>query len=271
MPADHVLSTVLTSTDAEVAVAAARAGAGVVRAAFGHPTTRHAKGAGDFATDADLGSEHAIRTVLAAARPDDGFLGEETGAAGGTASRRWSVDPLCGTLNFAAGVGPFGVNVALADFESGSTLAAAVADPLTGEVFWCDPSGAFARAGAGEDVRLVPTAESRLVDVDVDRADNLVGPRLVADPEFRATFAARVSSTSLALAWVATGRRAGYVTDGTPSGSVHFAAGIALCEAAACVVTDVYGGPVPGGRGLIAAADEATAERLRTLVGRTRA
>ena len=269
MPANHTAHTVLTSTDAEVALAAARAGAKVVRTAFGQPVTRHAKGPGDFATDADLASERAIKEVLVAARPADGFIGEETGPLGGAAARRWYVDPLCGTLNFAAGTAPFGVNVALSDVESETILAAAVADPLTREILWSDASGAYLRDKAGADFRLAPTSDSRLVDVDVDRSDNVVGPNLVAHPDFRATFAARVSSTSLALAWVAAGRRAGYVTDGTPAGSVHFAAGIALCEAAGCVVTDVHGGPVLGGRGLIAAADATTAERLRALVGRT--
>jgi fructose-1,6-bisphosphatase/inositol monophosphatase family enzyme len=223
----------------------------------------------DFATAADLQAEDAIRRVIAEARPMDGFVGEEAGVAVGTTGRRWLVDPLCGTLNFAAGTPPFCVNVALAEIASGSVLAAAVADPLTREVFWSDASGAYVQDSAGVDVRLAPTSDSRLVDVDVDRSDNVVGPSLVAHPEFRATFATRVSSTSLALAWVAAGRRAGYVTDGSAAGSVHFAAGIALCEAAGCVVTDVHGGAVAGGRGLIAAADATTAERLRTLIGRT--
>ncbi len=78
-----------------------------------------------------------------------------------------------------------------------------------------------------------------------------------------------VSSTlALALAWVAAGRRAAYVTDGADlSESVHFAAGIALCRAAGCVVTGVDGAPLgPGGRGLVAAADAATHRRLMALI-----
>lgn len=45
------------------------------------------------------------------------------------------------------------------------------------------------------------------------------------------------------------GRRgAAYVTDGENlSGSVHFAAGIALCRAAGCVVTGVEGAPLDEG------------------------
>lgn len=42
---------------------------------------------------------------------------------------------------------------------------------------------------------------------------------------------------------MAAGRRAVYVTDGDLRGSVHFANGIALCQGAGCVVTDIHGQP----------------------------
>jgi myo-inositol-1(or 4)-monophosphatase len=76
-----------------------------------------------------------------------------------------------------------------------------------------------------------------------------------------------VVSTTLAVAWVAAGRRAAYVTDGQLRDSVHFAAGIALCQAAGCVVTGLDGQPVhtsPGG--LVVAADEQTHAALLALV-----
>jgi myo-inositol-1(or 4)-monophosphatase len=67
--------------------------------------------------------------------------------------------------------------------------------------------------------------------------------------------------------WVATGQRAGYVTDGDVRDSVHFAAGLALCEAAGCVVTDLRGGPWGYGvTGLLAAADSETHKALLALV-----
>jgi myo-inositol-1(or 4)-monophosphatase len=56
---------------------------------------------------------------------------------------------------------------------------------------------------------------------------------LLAHPIFVERFRPRVVSTTLALAWVAAGKRAAYVTDGDDlSRSVHFAAGIAVCRAA---------------------------------------
>lgn len=50
-----------------------------------------------------------------------------------------------------------------------------------------------------------------------------VGPQLIVDPAFRAGFGPRVISSTLALAWVAAGGRAAYVSDGTFVDNVHFA------------------------------------------------
>ncbi|HEY7046884.1 MAG TPA: inositol monophosphatase family protein [Jatrophihabitantaceae bacterium] len=256
-------------TDAELAVAAAEAGAAVVRAKYGGPLARFDKSPMDFATDADLEAEHAIMDVLRAARPDDGFLGEEAGAVGPVAARTWLVDPLCGTLNYAARTPLVSVNVALRD--KGSVAAAAVADPLAGEVFWTDVVQARLRHD-GIDQPLVPSAHTRLVDVNLDppfpNGDRFQAVRMLAAPEFADRFRPRVSSTTLALAWVAAGRRAGYVTDGRLRDSVHFTSGIALCEAAGCVVTGLQGQLLHTGvEGLVAAADADTHAALVAIIG----
>ncbi|MFG2867126.1 inositol monophosphatase family protein [Streptomyces sp. NPDC048338] len=254
--------------DADVATAAARAGADVVRALYGQRLTRVDKGAGDFATAADLDAEEAILNVLRAARPDDAVLGEEGGQRGAAASastRQWLVDPLCGTLNYAVGNMLVAVNVAL---RGG---AAAVADPFAGEVFGTDGRSAWVRRD-DRDTPLAPTAATRLVDVNLDppfpSAPGFRAVELLARADFVESFRPRVVSTTLALAWVAAGRRAAYVTDGGDlSGSVHFAAGIALCRAAGCVVTGVDGAPLgPAGRGLVVAADADTHRQLMSMI-----
>lgn len=254
-----------TPTDTHVALAAATAGADVVRAAYGRDVTRHAKGGLDFATDTDVEAERAILDVIAAARPGDARVGEESGAAEGSSGRRWLVDPLCGTLNFAAETPLVAVNVAL--LEGDRSVASVTADPVSGETFWAGPEGAFVRR-AGADAPLRPSPASRLVDVNCDGALDrpFVGGQLVADPAFRAEFGPRVVSSTIAVAWVAAGRRAGYVTDGHLAESVHFAAGVGICEAAGCVVTDLDGAPWRTGRGLVVAADAHTHARLLALV-----
>ncbi len=242
-------------TDAQVAVAAALAGAEVVRARYGKSLARFDKGAGDFATAADIESEQVILDVIRSARPGDAVVGEETGRTG-ESDRVWLVDPLCGTLNFAAQTPLVGVNVALRDGP------AACADPFSGEVFWTDGE----RAYLGDEA-LVPSARSRLVEVDLDTGSATLG--VFTDAEFRKLFSPRVVSTTLALAWVAAGRRAAYLVDRDLRDNVHFAAGIALCRAAGCVVTGIRGQPLhTGAGGLIAAADAETHRALLTLVER---
>ncbi|MFF2525054.1 inositol monophosphatase family protein [Streptomyces liangshanensis] len=252
--------------DLGVATAAARAGADVVRGLYGKRLTRVEKGGGDFATAADVEAERAILGVLRTARPEDAVLGEEGGRQGAAdAERQWLVDPLCGTLNYAVGSMLVAVNVALRDG------AAAVADPFGGEVFRTDGESAWVRYD-GADTRLAPSSGSRLVDVNLDPpfpgAPAFQAVDLLAHPGFAGQFRPRVVSTTLALAWVAAGRRAAYVTDGGDlSGSVHFAAGIALCRAAGCVVTGIDGAPIgPTGRGLVAAADAGTHALLMSMI-----
>ena len=254
----------MTSTDAELAVAAARAGAEGVRAGFGHDLSRYEKEPGDFATQADLDAEAAIRAVLRA-RPGDAVRGEEGGLSGPAGARRtWLVDPLCGTLNYAARTMLVAVNVALR--VDGVVTAAAVADPFGDEVFWTDGAGAY-RDDRGP---LRPAAGSGLVDVNLDPVGDTPPDRaaaLIADPDFLTRYRPRVLSTTLALTLVAAGRRAAYVTDGDVRDSVHFAAGAAVCRAAGCVVTGLDG--QPGGKGLLVAADPATHANLLSLLAGT--
>jgi myo-inositol-1(or 4)-monophosphatase len=258
-------------TDAQVAVTAARAGATVVRDMFGTAPERFDKGAGDFATAADLAAEKAILDVLRTLRPDDPVTGEESGATGAAeAERRWLVDPLCGTLNYAVQNMLVGVNVALR--AGGRVVAAATADPFGGEVCWTDTGHARILSATGAETDLAPSPASHLVDLNLDppfpNAPGFLAARLLTDPAFAAAgFRPRVVSTTLAVAWVAAGRRAAYVTDGDLRDSVHFSAGVALCEAAGCVVTGLDGRPpYTGANGLIAAADPAVHAALLAMV-----
>ena len=169
-------------SDAEVAIAAVSAGAAEVRARYGQPVERFAKQGTDFATSADLASEAAIRAIVTAHRPDDAMIGEEDGRSGpDDAAREWLVDPLCGTRNFAATTPLVAVNVALLD-DSGD-VAAASADPISGEVFWTDGSSAWVRRD-GSDTPLIPSARSLLVDLDLDPLGGGESFHLMSHPTF---------------------------------------------------------------------------------------
>ena len=255
--------------DFELAIAVAEAGSEVVRRRFGSRLQRLDKGGGDFATNADVEAEHAMLAVLRRDRPDDVILGEESGRSGAShGTRTWLIDPLCGTLNYAARMRVVAVNVALRNDEG--FVAAAIADPFNEEIYWTDSQAAFLRTD-GADTPLTPTGSSNLVDLNFDppftNAPAFKAAALAADSDFAASFRPRVVSTSMALAWVATGQRAAYVTDGDVRDSVHFAAGLALCEAAGCTLSDLRGNPWgTGATGLLVGADLETHTKLLELV-----
>jgi len=253
----------------DVAVRAARAGGAELMQRFGSPLTHTAKGHLDFATEADVASERAILAVLQAGSPWP-VTGEETGSSGSDASDgyRWYVDPLCGTVNFANGIRLFCVNVALCRHgvpELGVSL-----DPTSGETFVGAAGSKAWVEGVGSDrTALQPSTHSGLVDVDFRHAEpgrpSYQTYRIPLLTTFSDRFAPVRLNTSLSLAYVAAGRFAGYVHDGTQM-QVHFAAGVAIARAAGAVVTDRSGYAWRvGASGLIAAASEGTASELLSM------
>lgn len=131
------------STDLDVAIDAARAGAEVVRSAFGSATEVRLKGDVDPVTAVDEAAERAIVAHLTEYRPDDLVLGEEAGGAAWDTGRVWVVDPLDGTINFLHSIPHVAVSVAL--WSDGRPAAGVVVDVMRSEVF---------SAAAGEGARL---------------------------------------------------------------------------------------------------------------------
>lgn len=102
-------------------------------------------------TDADQAVERVIRDGLAAARPHDGILGEEYGAAAGTesgADRQWIIDPIDGTANFLRGVPIWGTLIALA--IGGVPVVGVVSAPALRQRWWAGRGlGAFTAEAGG--------------------------------------------------------------------------------------------------------------------------
>ena len=93
-------------------------------------------------TEADRAVEAELRRLLAAERPDDAVLGEEEGTSGG-GSRRWIVDPIDGTRNYARGVPVWATLVGLED--AGAMRVGVVSAPALGRRWWAERGhGAFA-------------------------------------------------------------------------------------------------------------------------------
>jgi len=102
----------------DLAVATAEEAGSLLLEAFGRPTPERRKGRHDVVTTLDHLSERLIMDRLAGAFPADARLGEETGRSkrspGGGSGRTWIVDPLDGTINYAAGLPIWCVSIALA-------------------------------------------------------------------------------------------------------------------------------------------------------------
>jgi histidinol-phosphatase len=65
-------------------------------------------------TEVDRAVESALRRRISELRPDDAVLGEEEGETpGGDTSRRWILDPIDGTRNYARGVPVWATLIAL--------------------------------------------------------------------------------------------------------------------------------------------------------------
>ncbi len=143
---------------AEAARRAARAAGAYLRERF---TGRFAaaileKGRNDFVTKYDFESQAMIQSILLAAHPDIGFLGEETAGAMND-ERFWIVDPLDGTTNFIHGYPAVAVSIAL--WEGGDVVLGCAYDPLRDEIF-------ESRRGAGASLNGSPIRVSEAVDLD---------------------------------------------------------------------------------------------------------
>jgi myo-inositol-1(or 4)-monophosphatase len=114
----------------------------------------------DLVSEADLASQRAIRDLLAARRPDDGFIGEEEHLAlQGASGLSWVVDPLDGTVNFLFGIPQWCVSVAVRDSEG--VLAGAVYDPNRSELFTATRSGPALLAGPDGSTRVLTGGRGR--------------------------------------------------------------------------------------------------------------
>jgi len=221
----------------------------------------------DIVTEADREVEALIRDRLRAARAEDGFLGEESGAEVGTSGITWVVDPIDGTVNYAYGIPAYNVSIAAVrgepDPESWEALAAAVNAPALGEIF----TAALGHGAWSDGARLSVTAETP--------AGALLGTGFGYDPATHegdlATVARvmpmardvrRMGAAALDLAYVAAGRLDGYFERGLRPWD-HAAGGLLVSEAGGVVSRTDVESPRP----MLVAAGRGVHDRLLAILG----
>jgi histidinol phosphatase-like enzyme (inositol monophosphatase family) len=87
----------------------------------------------DPVTEADKGTERALRAIIERDRPRDGILGEEFGEKPGTNALRWVLDPVDGTRAFINGRHEWGSLIALEENER--PVLGIIDQPVIGERF----------------------------------------------------------------------------------------------------------------------------------------
>ncbi len=89
------------------------------------------KADGSLVTEADEGVERSVRAEVAAAYPDDRILGEEEGGDAAGSGRRWIIDPIDATSNYAWGIPVWATLIGLE--VDGEVVAGVVSAPAMGE------------------------------------------------------------------------------------------------------------------------------------------
>lgn len=164
----------------------------------------------DIVSEADRSVERLVRERVAAAFPDDGFLGEEYGAEAGASGYTWVIDPIDGTSPYLHGMPNWCVALAVA--RGAEPVLAVTAVPTHGETY-------AARLGGGATLNGAPLRIP--ADLTVRNAATGVGASHRTGADWIAATTGdlarmggvffRNGSGALMLAYVAAGRLAGYV------------------------------------------------------------
>jgi myo-inositol-1(or 4)-monophosphatase len=184
------------------AVMKARAGGGA-----GGAVAFSMKGHQDYLTEVDGEVEALVKARLAAAFPQDGFIGEEGG--GSAVDSAWVIDPIDGTANFARGIGHFCVSMGYV--ADGASRVGVIYDPSRDELF-------AAATGLGATLNGAPIRVSAVSDIRDSAIEcGWSMRRPIADwvalvDRVAATGAGiyRSGSGALGLAYVAAGRLEAY-------------------------------------------------------------
>ncbi len=125
------------SPDLQAMISAAKAAGDGLQQRFARRSeinVRTKAGPADWVSIADEEAEQTVRAILSQARPEYGFLGEESEASQGSdRAHTWVVDPLDGTTNFLFGTPLWGVTMALV--RNGAPVAGVTFLPMLNEMY----------------------------------------------------------------------------------------------------------------------------------------
>jgi histidinol-phosphatase len=118
-------------------------------------------------TEADRAVEAELRALLREARPGDAILGEELGTTG-SGKRRWILDPIDGTRNYARGIPVWATLVALE--MAGEVRIGVVSAPALGRRWWAERGEGAVVNGEQIGVSSVAEIEDAVLSFAVENA-----------------------------------------------------------------------------------------------------
>ncbi|MEM8691010.1 MAG: histidinol-phosphatase [Pseudomonadota bacterium] len=207
----------------------------------------------DPVTRADRAAERAMRSILAARRPDDGIVGEEFGTHLGSTDITWALDPIDGTRGFVAGTPTWGVLIA-ASTNDGPVLGV-IDQPYIGERF--SGAGQYAVCQGPYGTQNLKTRDTKSISdailfttfPEVGTVQDKAGfDAVAADVKL-----VRYGMDCYAYALLASGQIDLVIEAGLKAYDIQ--APIGLIEAAGGIVTDWSGGSAKGGGRAVAAAN----------------
>jgi myo-inositol-1(or 4)-monophosphatase len=221
------------------------------------------KGAQDWLTEADGAVEAFLAEQIGELFPEDGFQGEEEGETR-QGQRRWVVDPIDGTSNFARGGLRWCVSLGL--IEGTTPLLGVLVAPALGEVYAARRGGGATLNG--RPIRAAGTTDPARATIEVGwspRLPNAAFQSIVARAQAAGAMVRSGGSGAMGLADVASGRLDAYIEAHINLWDV--AGALAILAEAGAVVSPFLEGPGPSEGDAIVAAAPGLAELASSLRG----
>lgn len=259
------------AAERRAAIAAALEAGSLIRHEAGRPRDVREKAEHDLVTATDEAAQRLILGRLADAFPDYAVLAEENDRQDGDAATppgrpRWIVDPIDGTTNFAHGVSPYCVSIALQDAE-GALVVGVVYEITLDELFAAEHGEGLTVNGRPARVSTAATLPEALVTTGFPFRDYAYMDAFL--DTFRAVTektrgVRRPGSAATDLAWTACGRYDAFFEAGLAPWDV--AAGIVLVREGGGTVSGLIDSADPLADGQLLASNGALHEAMRPLV-----
>ena len=214
----------------DLAIAAARSAATLLRSHFGTALNVNALEAHDIKLELDVQCQALITGMILAEFPDHAIYGEEGLAGNQSSPFHWIIDPIDGTVNFFYGIPHFCISIALR--QGSELILGVICDPIRDELWQVRKGGPALLNGKPCAVSTRATIPEAILSVGFSKTKTTIdsGLPLFQDMVYRARKCRLMGSAALDMAYVASGRLDGYIEQSVSLWDV--AAGVLLVEAA---------------------------------------